>query len=257
MNIIPELHKKQYETTDFARHINNMDKGLWDYEEYYVDRYLNPCLRTLEIGTGGRIAFALERHKGFTDVTAIDFVQGFISEASRKAAFQKSSIKFLVGNVLDLSFDDETFDQIICFGVVLSHLPNRILRKKALTEAYRVLKPNGIMLIDAHNYLYGVRPKLVAFLMGALRLFSNPYRYEYNDLPRLGIGGKLDLFFFRPNKAQLHYYEPLELAFDILSSGFSILEINFCKCEIGQVLQSCHSYFTEAYLHVAAKKILV
>jgi hypothetical protein len=54
MDITQELHKKQYEETDFIRHTANIDKGLWKEEEYLIDKYLvNKNGLILEVGAGG------------------------------------------------------------------------------------------------------------------------------------------------------------------------------------------------------------
>lgn len=50
------------------------------------------------------------------------------------------------GCITDIKFNDNTFDGIICIAVY-HHLSNNNDRKKALDELYRVLKPNGKLLI--------------------------------------------------------------------------------------------------------------
>ncbi|MDR2086246.1 MAG: class I SAM-dependent methyltransferase [Dysgonamonadaceae bacterium] len=48
-----------------------------------------------------------------------------------------------VVDIMDIPFEDESFDYIICFHV-LGHVPDE---KKAIEEMYRVLKPEGTALI--------------------------------------------------------------------------------------------------------------
>ena len=50
-------------------------------------------------------------------------------------------------SMTDIPFDDNTFDGIICIASY-HHLTNDEDRKKTLDEIYRVLKPNGIGLIE-------------------------------------------------------------------------------------------------------------
>tara|TARA_B100000886_G_C20004092_1_gene319220 strand:- start:2 stop:508 length:507 start_codon:yes stop_codon:yes gene_type:complete len=51
------------------------------------------------------------------------------------------------GNMINLPFEDNSFDYIICVAVY-HHLENDIDRQKALNEMYRVLKPNGKVFIE-------------------------------------------------------------------------------------------------------------
>lgn len=53
----------------------------------------------------------------------------------------------IVGDVEDMPYDDNTFDFVYSFGV-LHHTPNI---NKALTEIYRVMKPNGKCYLAVYN----------------------------------------------------------------------------------------------------------
>lgn len=50
-------------------------------------------------------------------------------------------------NVLNLSFDDESFDYILCWGVLM-HIPDI---DKAISELARVLKPGGVLILNENN----------------------------------------------------------------------------------------------------------
>ena len=127
---------------------------------------------------------------------------------------------------MDLPFEDNSFQYIVCLGVVLSHLPHRRQRIQVLQECHRVLKDEGILLVNTMNFLSkrGYMPFLKV-LITFRRAISSPYDYENNSLPRLGTRGKFDLTFLRKDKPALHYYYPDELVFDLLSSNFSVVEL--------------------------------
>jgi ubiquinone/menaquinone biosynthesis C-methylase UbiE len=225
MDITHEAHRKQYETTDFDRHFQMTDDGLHSLEEYFVGKYLDHTGATLEIGTGtGRIAFGLERQKNFQDIIAIDFVEKFIEAANATAELTGSRIKYEAGNAIELRFPDESFSSVISYGVLISHFPKRMDRIKALTEARRVLKPGGILLINALN-IGIIRRKLIKYFMKLIRFFHDPYQFEDNSLPRIGIGGKIDFWFFKSDKPCLHFYYPVEFVVDLVEAGFNVLEI--------------------------------
>jgi len=133
MEKIIELHKKDYETTDFRRQTELYERGLTDYEEYYIDKYFNPSYPTLEICTGGgRVVVALEKDKKFSNLIGVDLADRIIEHNITKGQLLNSKIKYQVANATNLQFEDETFDQVICVGVLISHLANRELRIKAL-----------------------------------------------------------------------------------------------------------------------------
>jgi len=55
--------------------------------------------------------------------------------------------KVVCGNMINLPFEDNSFDFIICIAVY-HHLDNNEDRTKALKEMYRVLKPGGRVFIQ-------------------------------------------------------------------------------------------------------------
>ncbi len=223
-----DVHKRQYATSDFERHKKITLEGLRKWERFFISKYLTqPHFPTLEIGCGtGRISFGMEQEFGFSNITATDFVETFIEKAREIASKRNSSIKFKNCNVMDLPFDDNSFQYVVCLGVVLSHLPHRKQRIQALKECHRVLKDGGIVLVNTMNILYKrwYMPFL-KILTRLTRIISNPYDYENNSLPRLGSGGKFDPMFLRVDKPVLHYYYPDELVFDLLSSNLTVVSL--------------------------------
>ena len=59
-------------------------------------------------------------------------------------------------NILSLPFKDNTFDAVLCIACV-HHLSTNSRRKKAIDECYRILRPNGKMIISvwANSDKYG------------------------------------------------------------------------------------------------------
>lgn len=60
---------------------------------------------------------------------------------------QQDSVNFLCADATVLPFDDHSFDAITMFDV-LEHIPNH---QNAVSEALRVLRPGGVMLISVPN----------------------------------------------------------------------------------------------------------
>ncbi len=75
--------------------------------------------------------------------TGIDITPAMLKRARQRAAQQHVEIDLQKGNVMDLEFADEHFD------VVLMHLILAVVAtpEKALSEATRVLKPGGQIIV--------------------------------------------------------------------------------------------------------------
>ena len=109
----------------------------------YIEKYLKPGSRILEIGAGtGRYSHALAR-QGYA-VSAIELIEHNI-EVFRKNTLADENISIIQGNALDLSaFPDNQFDITLLLGP-LYHLYNSEDKQQAIREAIRVTKPGGII----------------------------------------------------------------------------------------------------------------
>lgn len=110
---------------------------------HYIQKYLSPSSRILEIGTGtGRYSHALAQ-QGYT-VDAVELVAHNI-EIFRKHTLPTEPITITQGNALNLSsFPDNQYDITLLLGP-LYHLYTVTDKRKALQEAIRVTKPGGII----------------------------------------------------------------------------------------------------------------
>lgn len=108
--------------------------------------WLPPAPATiLDIGGGpGRYSIALTQ-LGY-DVTLLDLSQGNLAFAREKASEAGVTLRnFVHGNALDLSaFPTRSFDAVLLMGP-LYHLLEESERRRAVTEALRVLKPGGLL----------------------------------------------------------------------------------------------------------------
>jgi ubiquinone/menaquinone biosynthesis C-methylase UbiE len=103
----------------------------------------------LEIGTGtGDIALNIAPK--CKNVIGIDISPEMISEANKKLAESKvRNVKFQIEDAYNLSFEDDTFDKVICSNALQTMAePGRAVR-----EAHRVLKTGGEFI--STTYCYG------------------------------------------------------------------------------------------------------
>lgn len=109
----------------------------------YIERYLKPGERVLEIGAGtGRYSHALAQ-QGYA-VDAVELLEHNI-EVFRRNTLPGETVTVRQGNALDLSaFGDGAYDITLLLGPMY-HLYTVEDQRRALTEALRVTKPGGMV----------------------------------------------------------------------------------------------------------------
>lgn len=133
----------------------------------------NQPARVLDLATGsGDVAFALRSTLSEdSEVIGLDFCQPMLDQAERKAKERgsPSNLRFLQGDCLNLSFEDESFDAItIAFG-----LRNLEDRARGLTEMHRILRPGGSLLVlEFSQPELWLRPFYYLYLRGLLPVLA-------------------------------------------------------------------------------------
>lgn len=109
----------------------------------YIEKYIKPGCRVLEIGAGtGRYSHALAR-QGY-GVDALELVEHNI-EIFRQNTRPGEKISIVQGNALDMSaFEEDCYDITLLLGP-LYHLYQPADKRRALQEAIRVTKPGGVI----------------------------------------------------------------------------------------------------------------
>ena len=89
-------------------------------------------------------------------VHGIDLSEDAIKRAKRLLSRERIPCEFEVGNVEDLPYPDGYFDKVV-FSSSLEHIGDD---KKALKDAFRVLKPNGSIVLTVPSLTYLIADKI-------------------------------------------------------------------------------------------------
>jgi ubiquinone/menaquinone biosynthesis C-methylase UbiE len=123
-----------------AREYDEETAGFWElFPKSFVDTFaLHAKGKILDVGSGpGRDALLLIE-KGF-DVTCVDASSEMVQLSTERG------LTSVVGDFMNLPFDDESFDGVWAYTSLLHVSRNDI--GKALKEIYRVMKPQGIFAL--------------------------------------------------------------------------------------------------------------
>jgi ubiquinone/menaquinone biosynthesis C-methylase UbiE len=101
----------------------------------------------LEVGCGtGTLTLAAKRQAGLSGkVFGIDIIPGMIELSQRKAAQANEEVTFQLGSIDDIPFSSNQFDVVMC-SFMIFHM-SETTRRKGIAEIYRVLKPQGRLLV--------------------------------------------------------------------------------------------------------------
>jgi ubiquinone/menaquinone biosynthesis C-methylase UbiE len=128
----------------YAAHVKDPSKS--PYHAYYEKPAIYSLLPDLKgkniisLGCGSGEDSAYLKKQGASRSVGIDISKGLIGIAKK----EYPECEFIVGDMEDLLFDDAEFD-VVYSSFALHYLPTY---DKVFKEAYRVLKPNGIIVFS-------------------------------------------------------------------------------------------------------------
>jgi len=131
---------------DFDSKVNMYDT-LKRVDVFYNDLLKDEDLTNKKIldagcGTGWFSAEACRRN---ANVTSMDLGEGLLNQVAKKCESDR-----IVGSILEMPFDDNTFDYVVS-SEVIEHTPDPA---QAIKEIYRVLKPNGTVVLSTPNQFW-------------------------------------------------------------------------------------------------------
>lgn len=107
-----------------------------------------PNTRFLDVGCGSCSHSFRLANRGY-NVCAVDFSEPVVERAKTKVsqAGLDGTVEVRREDILAMSFDDQTFDHVMCWGVLM-HIPDYM---QAIYELDRVLKPGGTLVFSECN----------------------------------------------------------------------------------------------------------
>lgn len=120
-------------------------KLRWERRVKMLTKHIKPEDKVLELGCGTGY-FTREIIKTGASVVAIDISPDLLAVAKKN--INNSNISFCEENAYQMTFSEEYFDSVIGSSV-LHHLDV----EKAVSEIYRVLKPNGFIAFTEPNMM--------------------------------------------------------------------------------------------------------
>ncbi len=121
-----------------------------------LKQHLNgQSLKIIDIG-GATGAYSFDLAKAGHNMHLLDIVPAHIEKAERIGVDKGIHLcGYHVGDAKALSFLDDSFDAVILHGP-LYHITDALERNKVLSEAFRVLRPDGVLFAFAINRYAGV-----------------------------------------------------------------------------------------------------
>lgn len=118
--------------------------------EFARRHFANPG-RLIDLGCGtGRLAIEFAS-RGFS-VAGVNLSEPMLRVAAEKAAAAGVSVQLLRANLVELdALADATFDYAACLFSALGMIAGAVLRRRAVSHVYRLLRPGGKFRLHVHN----------------------------------------------------------------------------------------------------------
>lgn len=141
----PDIHERWEHDFRTAGNAQYYDRAF-DYIREVLDPTGNPTV--LDAGCGVCAHAMRLVCRGF-DVVAVDFSPSVLRSA--RANLERSGfsdrIRLACQDILSLPFEDESFDHVLCWGVLM-HIPDA---ETAVREIARVVRPGGRIVVSEGN----------------------------------------------------------------------------------------------------------
>ena len=193
------------------------DTPLLTFDIDFVRRHCPRPGRFIDLGCGtGRLSLALARD-GYRCV-AVDLSEEMLAVVGDKARAENVLVARIKANLVDLGgIAERSFDYAACLFHTLGMIAGSDARRRAIGQAYRLLRPGGVFVLHVHNRWFNAftrhgRRLLVADFWTSLRGRSESG--DYLMPPHGGIG-----------PMPMHLFTHREIVGLLRAAGFDLIEV--------------------------------
>jgi ubiquinone/menaquinone biosynthesis C-methylase UbiE len=179
-------------------------------------RYLPPApVTVLDVG-GGAGAYALPLAREGYAVHLIDPVPLHVDQAREASALQRDAplVSAEAGDARRLLWDDDSVDAVLLLGP-LYHLTSRDDRLQALREAYRVVRPGGVIAAAAISRFASTYDGLLRGFLEDPR-FEEIVEHDVREGQHRNPTGRPEWF------TTAYFHHPEELRHEVIEVGFRV-----------------------------------
>jgi len=191
-------------------------ENVWEELKFLFDDYLKEKESVLDLGCGNGRYYEFFKNKNINYVGA-DNSGKLIDIAKRKYGEEK----FVAADALKLPFPDNSFDKVYSIAV-LHHFPSKELRNQFLSEAKRVLKTNGLLILTVWKF-HQTKEWISLFKYTVLKILGLS-KLDFRDIFE-PWGKKTERYY--------HWFSIKELAGLAEEAGFKIKKIGVIKNKRG------------------------
>lgn len=186
MNEIELNIKNTYDKIAFE--FNKTRIMIWNCVQLFIGEIEDKKASILDAGCGNGKNMLFLKKLGFENIRGCDFSDSFIKLCQMKDL----NVEF--GNLLELTYKTESFDNIISIAVI-HHLSTEEHRVQAIKELVRVLKKGGKILITVSSFEFPFYKKMETIKQDLMIPWKNPkgdiigiryyYLFKENELEKI------------------------------------------------------------------------
>lgn len=177
-DFIKDYWEKQAQTFKSSHEASWGDNFMIDLEIEAIGKHFKEGQNVLDVGcANGYSTFRQAATHNISAITGIDFAESMIREALQRQSELNldKNIKFAVGDIRDLPFDDNSFDLVYTTRVIIN-LSNWNEQVKAINECIRVTKPGGAIVFSEAFW----EPLVLLNSIRALKQLPSLIEHDFN-----------------------------------------------------------------------------